>query len=215
MNIGILGSASVAQPLGSALIEHGHSVMLGTRDPAKLDGWKSKAGKKASVGSFAQAAAFGQMVFNCTNGQNSLAALKSVDSKALDAKVIVDVANPLDFSRGMPPSLTVCNTDSLAEQIQRAYPKAKVVKALNTVTASLMVNPGLLKGGEHTLFICGNDPTAKAEVIGVLKKDFGWKDVMDVGDLSAARGTEMLLALWVRLFGALGTPMFNFKVVRS
>jgi predicted dinucleotide-binding enzyme len=126
--------------------------------------------------------------------------------------LLIDVANPLDFSRGMPPTLSVCNTDSLGEQIQRALPALKVVKALNTTNASVMANPAAVGDGNHTLFVCGNDADAKARVT-ELVRSFGWRDVVDVGDITAARGTEMLLPLWLRLYGAFKTPLFNFKVV--
>lgn len=132
----------------------------------------------------------------------------------LAGKVLLDISNPLDFSRGMPPSLTVANTDSLGEQIQRALPKTRVVKSLNTVNAFLMVDPGLLAGGEHTMFVSGNDAGAKAEVTRLLKDGFGWKDVVDLGDLTNARATEMYVVLWARLYGALQNPMFNVKLVR-
>lgn len=127
---------------------------------------------------------------------------------------MLDVANPLDFSRGMPPTLTVCNTDSLAEQLQAAFPRLRVVKTLNTTNAMVMVNPGTVAGGDHSLFVCGNDAQAKASVTGWLGEWFGWRDVIDLGDVTAARGAEMILPIWIRLWGALGTPMFNFKIAR-
>jgi hypothetical protein len=132
----------------------------------------------------------------------------------LDGKVLVDVSNPLDFSGGFPPRLSVCNDDSLGEQVQRAVPGARVVKALNTVNADLMVNPRQLADGAHTMFLCGDDAAAKAVVRALLEDDFGWRDVLDLGGLSMARGTEMLLPLWTRVWGALKTPAFSFQVVR-
>jgi predicted dinucleotide-binding enzyme len=214
MNFGVLGSGVVAQTIGGKLVERGHSVMLGTRDAGKLADWKAKAGAEAKVGSFADAAASGEIIFNCTNGQGSLPPLKAAEEQNLNGKILVDVANPLDFSKGMPPSLTVCNTGSLAEQIQRTYPKAKVVKTLNMVTAALMVNPGLANNGDHDLFISGNDADAKAKTVELLKKELGWQRVIDLGDITTARGTEMLLPLCVHLIVAQGSPMFNFKVVK-
>ena len=127
---------------------------------------------------------------------------------------MLDISNPLDFSRGMPPSLSVCNTDSLGEQLQRAFPRLRVVKTLNTTNAMVMVNPGAVAGGDHSMFVCGNDADAKAKVKGWLGEWFGWRDVIDLGDITTSRGTEMLLPIWVRLWGALGTPMFNFKIAR-
>jgi predicted dinucleotide-binding enzyme len=152
------------------------------------------------------------VVFNCTAGSASLEALKQAGGSNLGGKVLVDVANPLDFSKGMPPTLTVCNTDSLAEQIQRAYPDAKVVKALNTVNNMVMVNPGMVSG-EHDVFVCGNDPQAKARVVEILRS-FGWEKPFDLGDITAARGLEMMLPVWVQLYGTLQRPNFNFKIAR-
>ncbi|NTU64818.1 MAG: NADP oxidoreductase, partial [Chloroflexi bacterium] len=131
----------------------------------------------------------------------------------LNGKTLIDISNPLDFSKGMPPTLFVKDSDSLAEQIQRAFPKVNVVKTLNTMTASVMVNPGQLAGGDHTVFVSGNDAGAKAQVAELLK-GFGWRDIIDVGDITTARGTEMLLPIWIRLMGALQTPFFNFKIVK-
>ena len=150
---------------------------------------------------------------NALNGAGSLAGLEAAGDKALTGKVLIDVAVPLDLSRGMPPSLTVSNTDSLAEQIQRRFPGVRVVKTLNTVNAGLMVDPAGLHGGEHTVFVSGDDAIAKAQVVALLES-LGWTDIIDLGDITTARGTEMYLALWVRLFGVLGTPAFSIKVVR-
>ena len=154
------------------------------------------------------------MVFNCTAGGASLAALELAGEDNLRGKVLIDVANALDFSGGMPPTLSVVNTDSLGEQIQRAFPQVRVVKALNTVTAALMVDPRLVADGDHHAFVCGDDAQAKAQVTEILTDWFGWREVLDLGDITAARGTEMWLPLWLRLWGALGTPVLNLKVVR-
>jgi 8-hydroxy-5-deazaflavin:NADPH oxidoreductase len=224
MKIGILGTGIVGQTLSAKLASLGHEVMLGTRDVAQLmarpaggmgelpfAAWhQQNAGVK--LGTFAQAAAHGEVLFNCTNGSVSLQALKLAGEANLNGKILVDVSNPLDFSRGFPPSLTVCNTDSLAEQIQRAFPRVKVVKSLNTMTASVMVNPSLVPG-DHDAFVCGDDTGAKAAVAGMLKDWFGWKSVVDLGDITAARGAEMILPIWLRLMGVMQTPMFNFKIV--
>jgi predicted dinucleotide-binding enzyme len=156
------------------------------------------------------------VVIDCTNGANSLDALRQAGAANLDGKILIQVGNPLDFSKGMPPSLTVCNTDSLGEQTQREFPGARVVKALNTVNCGVMINPACL-AGEHELFVCGNDAGAKAQVTGWLDQWFGWKgeSVIDLGDITNARGTEMFLALWVRLWGRLGTPHFNIHIARE
>ena len=215
MKIGIVGTGIVGKTLGSKLAELGHEVKMGARTAGneKAVAWAQLAGKRASQGSFADAAAFGEMVFNCTSGHASLQALEQAGAKNLDDKTLVDVSNPLDVSRGMPPTLSIVNTDSLGEQIQRAFPGARVVKALNTLTASLMVNPAALPQ-ETDVLICGNDKFAKAQVIEILKS-FGWKSIVDLGGISGARGTEMWVALWVRLMAALGTPRFNLKLVRG
>jgi predicted dinucleotide-binding enzyme len=215
MKIGIFGTGIVGTTIGTKLVELGHDVRLGSRtvDNAKGAAWVAAAGAKASQGTFADAAAFGELLFNCTSGVGSLAALEAAGAAALGAKVLVDVSNPLDFSKGMPPSLTVCNTDSLAEQLQRAFPAVKVVKALNTMTANIMVDPSLVKG-DHDVFLCGDDAAAKGKVTEILKGWLGWKHVVDLGDLTAARGQEMFLPLWVRLYGALKTPLFNIHVAR-
>ena len=225
MKIGILGSGVVGQALGAHLARSGHDVVLGTRSPEELErkrglgeaslaDWLREAGGGARVATFAEAAAHGEAVINATAGTVSLAALRLAGEENLAGKVLVDVANPLDFSRGMPPSLTVCNTDSLGEQIQRAFPTARVVKALNTVNAQVMVDPAGVGGGDHDLFVCGDDAEAKRQVTDWLGEWFGWRNVVDLGDISTARGTEMLLPFWVRLWAALGTPRFNLKVVR-
>lgn len=213
MKVGIFGSGMVAQTIGGKVAELGHEVKLGTRDPGKPREWQGKAGDRASVGSFAEAAAFGEILFNCTAGSGSLEALGSAAREELAGKILVDVSNPLDFSQGMPPTLFVCNTDSLGEQIQRAYPDTRVVKSLNTVTANLMVNPSALPG-DHDVFVSGNDPEAKAKVTEILRDWFGWKSVIDLGDITSARTTEMLMPFWLRMWGIVGGPMFNYRIVR-
>jgi len=213
-NIAILGTGMVGEVLGTKLVSLGHKVMMGSRSETneKATAWKNKNGALATNGTFADAAAFGEIVFNCTSGKVSLEALQLAGHENLQGKILVDVANPLDFSKGMPPTLTICNTDSLGETIQRQFPDVKVVKALNTLNCQLMVNPGFLKD-PGTLFICGNDTAAKKEVENLLQS-FGWEKIIDLGDISAARGTEQLLPAWVRLMGKLGTPMFNFSIVQ-
>jgi predicted dinucleotide-binding enzyme len=215
MKFGVLGSGMVGSTIASKLVSLGHEVKMGSRDAAnpKAKAWVDKVGRGASQGTFADAATFGEVVFNCTNGQGSLDALKSAGAEALRGKVLVDVANPLDFSKGMPPTLFVSNDDSLAETIQRAFPDAKVVKALNTVNANVMVEPGRVRG-DHDVFVCGNDAGAKAQVVQLLKNGFGWKNVNDLGDITAARATESYLHLWLRLYGALQTADFNVHIVR-
>ena len=215
MKIGILGTGIVGSTIASKLVQLGNDVKMGSRAAGsdKAVAWTKSNGARASEGSYADAAAFGELLFNCTSGTGSLPALQSAGAANLGGKILVDVSNPLDFSKGMPPSLTVCNTDSLAEQIQRAFPNIKVVKALNTMTAAIMVNPGLIKG-EHDVFLCGNDAGAKSKVSELLTGGFGWQHVVDLGDLTAARGQEMAVIFWVRLYGALQSPMFNLHIAR-
>jgi predicted dinucleotide-binding enzyme len=227
MNIGIFGTGMVGQTLAGKLVELGHDVIVGTRDVAAtmaqtepnpyglpaFSVWLQQ-NPGAAIGTFAEAARRAEVVINATNGAGSLAALAQAGEAKLNGKILIDIANPLDFSQGMPPTLTVCNTDSLGEQIQRAFPAVKVVKALNTVTASLMVNPRQLAGGEHDLLIGGNNAAAKAQVTAWLTAWFGWKQIIDLGDITAARGMEMYLPLWLRLWGTLGTGVFNVKIVK-
>jgi predicted dinucleotide-binding enzyme len=215
MKIAVFGTGMVGNSIATALVKLGHDVKMGSRtaDNAKAAEWVKGNGAKASQGTYADAGAFGELLFNCTAGVGSVDAIKAAGANNLAGKTLIDVSNPLDFSKGMPPTLTVCNTDSLAEQIQRACPDVKVVKALNTMNANLMVNPALVKG-EHDVFICGNDGAAKGQVTEILKGWLGWKHVVDLGDLTAARGQEMFVILWVRLYGALQSPMFNVHVVR-
>lgn len=214
MKIGVLGTGTVGQTIASGLASRGHEVRMGAREAgnAKAAGWAKAAGSKASHGTFSDAAAFGEMVFNCTSGAASLAALKAAGADNLAGKVLVDVANPLDFSKGMPPTLTTPQGDSLAEQIQREVPKARVVKALNTVNANVMLHPEKVPG-DTDLFVCGNDADAKQRVTALLA-DFGWKSVIDLGDVTGARGLEAYLLLWLRLWGVVGKPEFNIRIVR-
>ena len=217
MRFGVLGTGMVGQAIGGKLVELGHEVTMGSRQAGteRAVAWAAEAGERASEGSFADAAEFGEMLVNATAGAASVEALEAAGAENLAGKVLIDIANALDFSRGRPPTLAVCNDDSLAEQIQRAFPDARVVKTLNTVNASVMVAPEAL--GESTnVFVCGNDEGAKAEVKELLQS-FGWREgqIMDLGDISSARGAEMYLPLWLRLMGALGTAQFNIGVERG
>jgi 8-hydroxy-5-deazaflavin:NADPH oxidoreductase len=227
MKIGIFGTGIVGQTLAGALAVRGHDVMIGTRDPqATLQRESASGASRApfrdwhknnpavTLRTFAEAARFGEAVINATSGSGALPALEGAGAEALGDKILLDVSNPLDFSKGFPPTLTVCNTDSLAEVLQRAFPRVRLVKTLNSTTAALMVNPRAVGGGDHTMFVAGNDAEAKAKVTGWLAEWFGWRDVIDVGDVTSARATEMLLPIWTRIYGTLGSPMFNFKIVR-
>lgn len=212
MKMGVLGSGLVAQGLSARLAELGHNVVIGTRDENKLRGWQSS-NPRVLIGSFADTAAHGDIVINATNGAGSLSALNMAGEENLADKILIDVSNPLDFSNGFPPSLTVFGTDSLAEQIQRAFPLTKVVKTLNTVTARVMTHPLEVANGDHHVFISANDADAKAQVT-LLLKSFGWLHIFDLGDLSTARGTEAYLLLWVRLYGSMNTSMINLKIMK-
>jgi 8-hydroxy-5-deazaflavin:NADPH oxidoreductase len=216
MKIAVLGTGNVGDTIGSKLVELGHSFRMGSRttDNEKGKAFVAKHLDKASLGSFADAAAFGEIIFNCTAGGGSLEALKLAGENNLKGKIIIDIANPLDFSKGMPPTLSVANTNSLAEEIQKAFPAAKVVKALNTMWCGLMVNPAMINGGDHSTFISGNDTDAKEKVKEVLQS-FGWadKNILDLGDITTARGTEMYLPLWLRIYGATNNGAFNIKIV--
>lgn len=223
MRIGILGSGMVGQTIGAKLAERGEDVVLGTRSPDDLGGkrgmggalseWLSRVGARGRLGSFAEAAEHGEIVINATSGDGSLAALHMAGAKALDGKILIDIANPLDFSKGMPPTLFVSGSDSLGEQLQRAVPDAKVVKALNTMNCNLMVDASRVP--DTDVFVCGNDKEAKAAVARLLREDFGWASVIDLGDVTNARGTESYLLLWIRLYGTLGTADFNIKVKKG
>lgn len=216
-NVGVLGTGIVGQTFGSALVDLGHGVMLGARDAAneKATAWAADAGELASHGTFRDAAAFGTIVINATSGEGTLAALEAAGTEQLAGKVVIDVSNPLDFSTGFPPSLSVPSTDSLAERIQRAHPSARVVKALNTMTCSVMVEPARVPG-EHNVFVCGDDADAKATVVELLGS-LGWPAdrVIDLGGLGGARATEAYVLFWVHVRIALGTNDFNVQVHRS
>ena len=215
MDIGILGTGIVGQTIGTRLIELGHTVMMGSRtaDNQNARAWAKAAGHPAAVGTFEDAAKFGEILFNCTSGKGSLSALEFARAVDLNNKVLIDLANPLDFSRGSPPTLIICNTDSLAEQIQREHPLLRVVKALNTMNVDVMVHPERVHG-QHDAFICGNDTAAKGTVIMILMEWFGWESVIDLGDITTARGMEMALPLWLSLQNKLGTNIFNFKIAK-
>ncbi|HVZ80010.1 MAG TPA: NAD(P)-binding domain-containing protein [bacterium] len=220
--IGIIGSGVVAQTLGTKLAELGHEVFLGTRDPKKLDEKKNMAGTlnewlasiqgKAKVVTFQEAAAQGEILINATHGQASVEALKMAKADQVGGKTLIDTANELDFSKGFPMALAH-EGRSVAGDIQAAFPNLKVVKCFNTLAAPLMVNPKMLHGGDHTIVLSGNDAGAKGQVTDLLKA-FGWTDILDLGDIHAAKGQEMYMGLWVRLYGSLKNGMINIKVQR-
>jgi predicted dinucleotide-binding enzyme len=216
MKIAVLGTGMVGDTIGSKLIELGHQVIMGSRtaNNEKALVFVAKYNGNAKAGTFADAAAFGEIIFNCTAGGGSIEALKLAEANNLNGKILADIANPLDFSKGMPPSLSIVNTNSLAEEIQKTFPQVKVVKALNTTWCGLMVNPAMINGADHNTFISGNDTDAKSKVKEILKS-FGWleKNILDLGDITTARGSEMYLPLWLRIYGATNNGAFNIKIV--
>jgi predicted dinucleotide-binding enzyme len=213
MRIGVLGTGQVGQTLATKLVELGHEVRMGSRAAGneKAVAWASEAGEGASEGSFADAAEFGELVINATSGAFSLEVLAAAGADNLAGKVLLDVSNPLDFSRGRPPVLAFCNDDSVGERLQRDFPDTRVVKSLNTVNCKVMVDPGPVGG---TMFVSGNDADAKAMVTDLLES-FGWPraDILDLGDIKAARGQEMYVPLWLRLTSAAGPGGINIKLV--
>lgn len=215
MQIGILGSGVTAQTIGSKLVQLGHEVMIGSRDEANPSSvvWANDAGQHALYGTFMNAAAFGEIIFNCTLGMASLNALQMAGAENLKGKILIDTANPIDRSTDVW-TLTVCNTDSLGEQIQRAFPESRVVKTLNTVNSNVLVDPAKLQ--EMTdVFVSGNDIEAKATVVRILRDWFGWRKIIDLGDITTARGVEMYVLLWHNLRNAISSQRFNIKVVTS
>jgi predicted dinucleotide-binding enzyme len=229
MNIAVLGTGSVGQTLSAKLLTLGHKVMMGTRNVAEAqtrttrDGYGNpgigewtKINPGVKLASFANAIAFGHLIINATQGGKSIAALKAGNPGDLDGKIIIDIANPLDFTKGMPPILMpeLCNTTSLGEEIQKAFPQSYVVKTLNTMWSGLMVNPAMIGGGDHHNFLCGNNPESKIEVRKLLIQ-FGWKEenLIDLGDITSSRGTELILPIWLRVMSVKHNGAFNFKVV--
>ncbi len=213
MRIAIIGTGVVGRTLAGALAQVGHDVVVGTRNPAETAAREEWVSPEVPLRPLGIVAADADLIVNATSGQASVAALGEVGSDHLAGKVVLDVSNPLDFSQGFPPTLFVKDTDSLAEQIQRAFPGSRVVKGLNTVTAAVMVDPGALGDGDTTIFAAGDDPSARQIVVGLLR-ELGWRDVVELDGLHNARGLEMWMGLWVRLMGSIGTADFNIKLVR-
>ncbi len=226
MKIAVLGTGIVGRQMAEGLRRIGHEIVVGTRavdatlarteadvmgNPPFAQWLATHEG--ITLATFADAARQSEVVVNATSGDATLAALDETGAANLAGKVLIDIANPLDFSKGMPPTLTVKDTDSLGEQIQRRFPDARVVKALNTMNATVMVEPTSVGGGAHTTFVAGNDPAARQTVRELLVA-LGHTDILDLGDITGSRGLEMLLPLWLRVWGAVGSPAFQFKVVR-
>lgn len=217
MKIAVFGTGMVGVTIANKLIALGHHVTMGSRthDNPKAIAWAQAHPQNASQGTYAHAAQAAELIFNCTNGAGSLEALTSA-SQQLQGKLLLDLSNPLDFFKGMPPSLFVSNTDSLGEQLQRALPSTRIIKTLNTISAPLMVNPASLGHTNHTVFLCGDDPQAREFVAQTILKDwFGWTHTIDLGDITGARAMESYLPIWLRLWGALGTADFNISVTTA
>lgn len=215
MKIGILGTGVTGQTIGSKLVQLGHDVMMGSRDEANPSAiaWAKDIGHNALYGTFMNAAEFGEIVFNCTLGSASLEALKQAGEVNLKGKILIDTSNPLDRSTDTW-TLTVCNTDSLGEQIQREFPETKVVKTLNTVNANVMVDPSKLIE-KTNIFVSGNDIEAKATVVRILRDWFGWREIIDLGNITTSRSVEMYVPLWHNLRTAISSQRFNIKIVTA
>lgn len=226
--ITVIGTGTVGQTFAARLIALGHEVTMGTRNVAEKLSREKKEGKNAGafadwheankgirLATFREAASWGELIINATQGGAAISALQSAGPENLNGKTVLDVSNPLDFSKGMPPTLIpeLSNTNSLGEEIQRTFPGARVVKTLNTMWCGLMVNPAMVAGGDHTNYICGDDTASKEEVKALLYQ-FGWKkeNILDLGDITASRGTEAVLPVWLRIWGATQNGAFNFKV---
>jgi predicted dinucleotide-binding enzyme len=213
MKIGVLGTGMVGSRIATKLVQLGYEVMMGSRtsNNEKAVEWAKKS--KAVHGTFEEAVKFGNIVFLCVLGEAVLEVLKLAKPENFKDKTVIDLTNALDFSKGMPPTLFISNTDSLGEEVQKAIPGANVVKTLNMIGNEIMVNPKLA-GGEGTMFMSGNSKKAKEEVEKLLK-EFGWSDILDLGDITNARGTEMLLPAWLRIWQTLQDGNFAFKIVRK
>lgn len=214
MKVAVLGTGMVGQAHAFKLIELGHEVVIGTKDVevTKAADWY-KDNQFVKLLPFGEAANEGEIVLNALAGHIAVEVLKGIEA-SLQGKILIDISNPLDFSKGMPPTLSVCNTDSLGEQIQQALPETKVVKALNTINATIQVEPQSLADGDHHCFMSGNDDLAKTQVAELLRS-YGWKHILDLGDIATARGTEMYLPLWLRIWGSLSNAAFNVKVMQN
>ena len=220
MKIGVLGTGTVGESIASALVEKGFDVMMGSRtqNNKKAAEWVAQANEHASQGNFNDAAAFGDMLFLCLNGANAMQAINTIDKENLAGKIVVDITNPLDFTKGLPPQIVegLGNSNSLGEEIQKAMPESKVGKTLNTVNYKLMVDAREVNKADHNLFMCGDDAEAKNKVRKFLADHFYWKAdrIIDLGGIESARAIEAIVPFWVLVYRSLGTPLFNFKIVK-
>lgn len=210
--VGILGSGDVGKQLGRGFAKHGYDVMVGSRDPAKLESWKKETSGRVSTGTFAEAAAHGAIIIVATSGVGTESALDLADVKNFSGKLVLDASNPLDFSHGFPPGLLLGTTDSLGERVQRKLPNAKVVKCFNTVSNVRMIDPKF-KEGTPPMMICGNDADAKKATEAILR-DLGWPGAFDAGGIESARWLEALVPLWARASEVMNTYEHAFRIVR-
>lgn len=220
MNIGVLGTGTVGEAIATALTQKGYNVRMGSRNMnnEKAETWLKKSNDHASIGNFEDAAVFGELVFVCLNGAYALDVLQNIEPESLAGKIIVDITNPLDFTKGMPPQILegLGNSNSLGEEIQKVLPHSFVVKTLNTVNYKLMVDARVVNKGDHHLFICGNDMDAKNKVKHLLVDIFHWQPdrLVDLGSIKSSRAIEAIVPFWVLVYQSLGTPLFNFKIVQ-
>ncbi len=213
MQIGIIGSGDVARSLGVGFVTTGHRVQLGSRHPdaEPLRAWRARVGDAGSIGTFAEAGDFGDLLVLATHGVHNPEAIEATGRARFDGKVLIDVTNPLEFDAAGRPKLAIGGTDSAGERVQRLLPRARVVKAFNTVGHALMFRPKL-PGGPPDMFLCGNDPSAKAEVEEILHT-FGWTPI-DVGGIEGARMLESLCQLWLIAARQVGSWDVAFRLLR-
>jgi len=213
MRVGVLGSGQVGQRLAAGFRGRGHEVMIGSRDPAKpeLVRWLSGEGAGIEAGTFAAAAAHGELVVLAVLGNAAEQAIAEAGPENFSGKVVIDAMNPLDFSGGFPPKLSIAGQDSLGERVQRALPDARVVKAFNTIGSAYFVDPNFTEG-DPTMLIAGDDEDAKRAVADVLA-DFGWSQTVDIGGIEGSRELEAICIAWVKIGGARGAWDHGFKLL--
>jgi 8-hydroxy-5-deazaflavin:NADPH oxidoreductase len=213
MRVGVLGTGEVARRLAAGFRSRGHDVMIGSRDPDKpeLREWLSGDGAGVEAGTFAQAAAYGELLVLAVLGNAAEDAIAQAGPENFAGKVVIDVMNPLDFSGGFPPKLSISGEDSLGERVQRALPEAKVVKAFNTIGSPYFVDPSFSEG-RPTMLIAGDDEEAKRIVTDVLA-DFGWTHTVDIGGIAGSRELEAICILWVKIGGARGAWDHGFSLL--
>jgi 8-hydroxy-5-deazaflavin:NADPH oxidoreductase len=222
MRVTILGTGNVGQTLAEKFIAKGHHVTLGTRNVEetsnreKFKEWQTS-NSTVVIEEMNKAVSSGEIVINALNGAATLPVFAAIEANNLNNKIVIDVANPLDFSKGFPPTLSegLINNNSLGEALQVLIPNARVVKTLNTMWCGLMLNPTMINEGNHINFMCGNDEDAKSKVVALLN-EFGWnnENILDLGDITNARGTEAYLLLWTRVYAATQNGAFNLQIVK-